>query len=51
MIDTIAVKEQALKELADEAFHAAVELEKEKIKKYRPFWNKIFPFIITIKRR
>ena len=40
-------------ELERERFRAAVEAEKAKLREreLRPWWRKIFPFVISIKRR
>lgn len=41
---------QARKEVTEERFRAAVEAEKVRIKTRRTFWQRIFPFKITIER-
>ena len=46
-----AIKEQAVEELDQERFEAAVEVEKERLRRHVPFWHKVFPFTITIRRR
>ena len=45
------VKAQALKELEEEQFHEAVEKEKARIRQRVPLWHRVFPWVITIKRR
>lgn len=52
--DLDIVREQALKELRNEAFRAAVEAEKARLKARRTLWQKaldLLPFTITIKRK
>ena len=59
MIDIKAVKEQARKEVARmareelraERFRAAVEEEKARLRTKRSFWDRLFPFHITITRK
>lgn len=41
----------AREEIQEEDFDAAVAAEKTRIRKHVPFWHRIFPFTITIKRR
>lgn len=41
----------AEKELREERFRAAVEIEKERLRNYRPLLHRLFPFVITISRR
>jgi hypothetical protein len=50
-MDAEQIKAQAMKELAEEKFRQAVEAEKERLRKYRPMWYRLFPWEITIKRR
>lgn len=53
-IDPDIVRQRALKELQDEAFRAAVDAEKVRIKTHRPLWQKaldLLPFTIIIKRK
>ena len=38
-------------EIEEEDFVAAVDYEKERIRKHVPFWHRIFPWTITIERR
>ena len=45
------VQEAAAREIAVEDFDAAVVAEKERIRTHVPWWDRIFPFVITIKRR
>lgn len=49
-IDMKAVTEAAKKELADEVFRNAVEVEKERLTSAK-WWNCLFPFVVTISRR
>lgn len=53
-LDHGIVRQRALKELQDEAFRAAVDAEKVRIRTRRPLWQKaldLLPFTITIKRK
>lgn len=45
------IQAQAKKEIAEEKFRQAVDAEKERLRQYRPLWNRVFPWVITIKRR
>jgi hypothetical protein len=42
---------RAKTEIAAEQFYALVEAEKERLRHHRPWWQKVFPFTITITRR
>lgn len=42
------IKAQAAWELKIERFEAAVENEKDKLRRHRPFWKKVFPYVITV---
>jgi hypothetical protein len=50
--DTATITEQAHKELQEERFKEAVDKEKRRLRERdgRSFWQRIFPFVITIKR-
>jgi len=53
-LDPDIVRQRALKELQDEAFRAAVEAEKVRLKTHRTLWQKVLdllPFTIIIKRK
>jgi hypothetical protein len=50
-MDADQIKAEAMKELAEEKFRQAVEAEKERLRKYRPMWHRLFPWEIKIKRR
>lgn len=41
----------AKREVEQENFRAAVEQAKVQLKQSRPFWHRLFPFEISIKRR
>ena len=41
----------AKREIAEEEYREAVEREKARIRAYRPWYHRIFPFTITITRR
>lgn len=45
------IKEQASKELAEEAFKIAVAQHKEKLRNKKSWINKLFPFKLVIIRR
>jgi hypothetical protein len=45
------IREQALKEIAEEAHRAAVDAIKEDIRRHVPWHVRIFPWKITITRR
>lgn len=45
------IQAQAKKEIAEEKFRQAVDAEKERLRQHRPFWNRVFPWVIVIKRR
>ncbi len=49
-MDRKAIREQALAELEDERFEAAVEAAKIKLRARR-WWHALFPFKIVILRR
>lgn len=52
--DPDIVRQRALEELRNEAFRAAVEAEKVRLKTHRTLWQKVLdllPFTITIKRK
>ncbi len=52
--DPDIVRQRALEELRNEAFRAAVEAEKARLKTHRTLWQKmldLLPFTITIKRK
>ena len=42
------VKEQAKWEINIERFEMAVKAEKEKLRRHKPLWKKIFPYKIVI---
>lgn len=46
-----AITQTAKEELAEERFRAAVEKEKARLRARRSFWQKVFPYKITITRR
>jgi hypothetical protein len=46
-----AVRKQALKELADERFKAAVAAKKIELREKRSLWDRLVPFRITITRK
>jgi len=50
-MDINAVKQEALRQLTEERFREAVETEKQRLRQYVPWWHRIFPFVITIRRR
>lgn len=50
-MDAKAVRAEALRQIAAENFSRAVETEKVRIRTHRPFWHRLFPFVITITRR
>lgn len=45
------IKAQAKLELQQERFKKAVEAEKERLRKHKPLWDRIFPWKITIERK
>lgn len=45
------VREHAESELLEEKFRAAVEAEKNRLRTFKPWWHRVFPFIIEIRRR
>jgi len=45
------VRAQAKLELREETFAKAVEREKLRLMTKKPWWIKLFPFVITITRR
>ena len=54
MVSLDDIRTAARIQIAEEERYAAVELEKSKIRLQRakkPFWHKVFPFVVTIKRR
>jgi hypothetical protein len=51
MNDIQAVRAEARRQLEKEQFDEAVRLEKERIRQHRPWWQLIFPFEITIRRK
>jgi len=51
MIDIEKVKKQAKAELEVEAFAAAVEKYKEKLRNKKSLWDRIFPWKIVILRK
>lgn len=44
------VIDTAKREIKEERFRAAVEHEKERLRRQR-WWHRLFPFVITITRR
>lgn len=48
LLDVIA---QAHAEVRGEKFREAVECEKARLRTHRPWWHRVFPFVITITRR
>lgn len=50
-MDPKAISEQALAEVRAEQYRAAVEREKERLRKRVPLLHRLFPFKITITRR
>jgi hypothetical protein len=42
---------EARREIAEEQFRAAVEARKQELRVPRPWWQRLFPFVITIHRR
>ena len=46
--DLAAVRFEAQRQLVKEKFEAAVATEKVKLRTRRPWWQIIFPFMITI---
>jgi hypothetical protein len=46
-----SIRELATAELAAESFRDLVDREKERIRKHVPWWHRICPFEITVKRR
>jgi len=46
-----SIRAEALRQIAAEDFNARVAAEKVRIREHRPFWHRIFPFVITIRRR
>lgn len=48
---TREVQRLAQAEIAEEDFDAAVVAEKKRIRTHVPVWHRIFPFVISIKRR
>jgi len=45
------IRLQAEKEIEHELFREAVEKEKRRLREYRPFWDRIFPWRIIIVRK
>lgn len=45
------IRAQAQKELAEERFRQAVEVEKDRLRQHKPLWVRLFPWRITIDRR
>lgn len=45
------IRAMAEHELAVERFRASVDAEKVRIREHRPFWHRLFPLVITIRRR
>ena len=50
-IDIQAVRAEARRQLDAEAFEAAVEAEKERLRRYRPWWHRVFPYRVILVRR
>lgn len=50
-MNTKVIRMIAEEELADEAFRAEVEKEKQRLRAYRPWWHKLFPYKIVFVRR
>lgn len=51
-IDPKEIMKQAEAEIREEQFRAAVELAKAKIRKRRPFWDRVFPWrVVFISKR
>ena len=49
--DLILIKQEAEKEIYLDAFRAAVAAEKVRLQTKKTFWERVFPFKITITRR
>lgn len=49
--DLKTIRELAQTELENEAFREAVEKEKERLRTHRSWWERVFPYKITIERR
>jgi len=45
------VRAEARHQIAVEDFAACVAAEKVRLREHRPFWHRLFPFVITIRRR
>lgn len=50
-MDIELIKKQAHLEVQQELFRIAVEKYKQKIREYKPFWHRIFPYKIILLRR
>ena len=50
-IDVDEARRLAAEELRAEQFKRAVAEEKERLRQRRPFWQRVFPFVIRIERR
>jgi len=48
--DKSDIKAQAQWEIELETFENLVEIEKRRIRKYKPWWKKVFPYKISITR-
>ena len=54
MVSLDDIRTAARIQIEEEERNAAIALEKVKIRLQRakkPFWHKVFPFVVTIKRR
>jgi hypothetical protein len=49
--DPKEIMRQAETEVREERFRQAVEIAKEKIRKMRPVWDRLFPFRIILVRK
>lgn len=49
-MDPKEIIKRAQAELEEESFRAAVEREKERLRNKRPWWKRLFPFVIKIER-
>jgi hypothetical protein len=50
-VDVELARNIAREQLEREAFEELVRREKERLRARRPFWHRLFPFVISIKRR
>lgn len=50
-LDPHSIKWTAKQELKEELFRAAVEAEKERLRNWKPWWQRLLPWTISIKRR